>query len=206
MIGLSTKQYLLYKRILDIVVSFAGLIALFPLFMIVAIAIRMESRGPIVFSQKRVGRNGKLFTFYKFRSMVYGAERMRQRLHLLDETVGPIFKMQKDPRITRVGRMLRRSSIDELPQLFNVLKGDMSLVGPRPPLPEEVAKYTPRQLKRLLVKPGITCLWQISGRSNISFYEWIELDIYYIQYRSFLLDFKILLRTVPVVIHGKGAY
>ena len=204
--NLSLRQYRICKRLLDVAVSLIGLIFLFPLFVITAIAIKLDSRGPIIFCQTRVGKDGKEFTFYKFRSMIQGAERLKNHLRSLDETAGPIFKMKKDPRITKVGKFLRHWSIDELPQLFNVLKGNMSLVGPRPPLPEEVAKYTPHQRKRLSVAPGITCLWQISGRSDISFYEWMELDIYYIQYRSFLLDLKILLRTIPVVIQGKGAY
>ena len=200
------RKYLFYKRMLDVALSFLGLIVLSPLFIVVAITIKIDSRGPIIFVTKRVGKGGKEFLFYKFRSMISGADRLRDSLHHLSETTGPIFKIKEDPRITKVGRFLRHTSMDELPQLFNVLKGDMSLVGPRPPLPEEVREYTPHQKKRLSVVPGITCLWQISGRSNISFYEWIELDIYYIENRSFLLDLKILIRTIPVVISGEGAY
>ena len=143
---------------------------------------------------------------HKFRSMVCGAEKLKEGLRHLDDTDGPIFKIKDDPRVTGIGKYLRRHSFDELPQLFNVLKGDMSLVGPRPPLPEEVREYTSHQRQRLSVIPGLTCLWQVSGRSDISFYEWIELDIYYIEHRSFLLDFKILIRTIPVVIVGHGGY
>lgn len=203
---LRMARYLFFKRLFDIIISFFALIVLFPLLIIVALVIKLDSRGPVIFIQKRVGKDGEEFLFYKFRSMVHGAERLKEHLHHLSETDGPIFKIKHDPRITRIGRFLRKTSIDELPQFFNVLKGNMSLVGPRPPLPEEVAKYTPHQLKRLSIKPGLTCLWQISGRSNISFYEWIELDIYYINYMSFLLDLKILIRTIPVVITGRGAY
>ena len=199
-------KYLICKRALDMTLSFLALIMLFPLFVIIAIMIKFDSRGPIIFTSKRVGKDGKEFMLYKFRSMVKEAERLKGDLKHLNETDGPIFKIKRDPRITRVGRILRRTSMDELPQFFNVLKGDMSIVGPRPPLPSEVKEYTLHQMKRLSVIPGLTCLWQISGRSNISFYEWIELDIYYIQHRSFMLDLKILIRTIPVVIIGKGAY
>jgi len=198
--------YLFFKRIFDIVFSLVALILLLPVFIVIAILIKIDSPGPIFFVQRRVGKGEKEFLFYKFRSMVHGADKMRDRLHHLNETQGPIFKIKRDPRTTKMGKFLRKSSMDELPQLLNVLKGEMSLVGPRPPLPEEVAKYTPHQLNRLTITPGITCLWQISGRSNISFYEWIELDIYYIQNRSFSLDLKILIRTIPVVLSCKGAY
>ena len=200
------KKYLIYKRLFDIIISCLGLIALFPFFIVIAAAIKLNSKGPIIFAQNRTGKDGKKFRFYKFRSMVHEAETLKDEVRSLSEVEGPIFKIKKDPRITKLGRFLRKSSIDELPQLFNVLKGDMSLVGPRPPLPEEVKQYTPHQMQRLSVWPGITCLWQISGRSEISFYEWIELDIYYIEHRSFLLDLKILVRTIPVVLSGKGAY
>ncbi len=204
--GFKKTQYLILKRLFDIIISFLVIMLLFPLFIIITIAIKLDSKGPVLFSQKRVGENGRTFAFYKFRSMVHGAEALRVKLEGLSEVEGPIFKIKQDPRITRLGKFLRHASIDELPQFFNVFKGDMSLVGPRPPLPKEVEKYTPHQMKRLSAKPGLTCLWQISGRSNVSFYEWVELDIYYIQYRSFLLDLKILIRTIPVVIIGKGAY
>ena len=206
MIQARLNTYTRFKRLFDILISFMLLILLFPLFMILAIAIKLGSNGPLVFCQKRVGKNGKEFTLYKFRSMRHGAEESKSRLRYLDETVGPIFKIKEDPRITKVGRFIRKYSIDELPQLFNVLKGQMSLVGPRPPLPEEVREYTHHQRRRLSVVPGLTCLWQISGRSELSFYEWIELDIYYIEHRSFLLDLKIIIRTIPVVVTGKGAY
>jgi len=203
---LSPDKYIIYKKSLDIALSFLILVVLFPLLAIVAILIRLDSKGPIIFGQKRTGKDGKEFTLYKFRSMIHGAEELKESLRYLDETTGPVFKIRHDPRITKVGRFLRRSSVDELPQLFNVLKGDMSLVGPRPLPTGEAEQYTPYQRRRLSVKPGITCLWQISGRSEISFYEWIELDIYYIEHRSFLFDLKILIRTIPVVVTGKGAY
>jgi len=200
------RKYLICKRLFDIVISCLGLIILFPFFIIVAAAVKLNSKGPIMFVQNRTGKDGKEFRFYKFRSMVHEAENLKDKVRSLSEVEGPIFKIKKDPRITKLGRFLRKSSIDELPQLFNVLKGDMSLVGPRPPLPDEVTQYTPHQFQRLSVPPGITCLWQVSGRSEVSFYEWIELDIYYIEHRSFLLDLKILIRTIPVVLSGEGAY
>jgi len=201
-----SREYLISKRLFDIVISCLGLIVLFPFFIVVAAVIKLNSKGPIIFVQNRTGKDGKEFRFYKFRSMVHEAENLKDKVRSLSEVEGPIFKIKKDPRITKLGRFLRKSSIDELPQLFNVLKGDMSLIGPRPPLPEEVGQYTPHQMQRLSVLPGITCLWQISGRSEVSFYEWIELDIYYIEHRSFLLDLKILIRTIPVVLGGEGAY
>ena len=200
------QKYIFCKKILDKTLSLSAIILLFPFFLIAAIVVKLDSRGPVIFGQTRVGKNGKEFTLYKFRSMRHGAEELKSRLRHLDETVGPIFKIKEDPRITKVGKFIRKYSIDELPQLFNILKGQMSLVGPRPPLPEEVQEYTPHQRRRLSVVPGLTCLWQISGRSELSFYEWIELDIYYIEHRSFLLDLKIIIRTIPVVVTGKGAY
>jgi len=204
--GLNLKKYIIYKKLLDIVLSFSMLVVLFPLLIIVAILIRLDSKGPIIFGQKRIGKDGKEFTLYKFRSMIHGAEELKESLRYLDETTGPVFKIKDDPRITKIGRFIRKYSIDELPQLFNVLKRDMSLVGPRPLPVEEAEQYTPYQRRRLSVVPGLTCLWQISGRNELSFYEWIELDIYYIKHRSFLLDLKIIMRTIPVVVTGKGAY
>jgi exopolysaccharide biosynthesis polyprenyl glycosylphosphotransferase len=194
------------KRPLDAVLSLVGLLLLSPVFLLLAILIRADSRGPIFFRQTRIGKDGREFVFYKFRSMVQDAEAMKNKLMHLNELTGPVFKISDDPRITSIGRFLRRTSLDELPQLINVLKGDMSLVGPRPPLPAEVANYESWQRQKLAVLPGITCLWQISGRNHIGFTEWMRLDIEYIRRQSFGLDMKILLRTLPAVLLRKGAY
>jgi exopolysaccharide biosynthesis polyprenyl glycosylphosphotransferase len=195
-----------FKRAADVVVSALGMVLGFPLACLIALAIKLDSPGPVLFRQVRVGQGGKPFVFYKFRSMYAGAEGIKREYLHLNEMDGPVFKLFNDPRITRVGRLLRKSSLDELPQLYNVFINDMSLVGPRPPVPEEVRLYKPWQMRRLAVKPGITCLWQVSGRSYIGFDEWMRLDIQYIQNRSFLLDLRILAMTVPAVISGKGAY
>jgi exopolysaccharide biosynthesis polyprenyl glycosylphosphotransferase len=194
------------KRAIDVLGSVVGLILFLPFLPIVALAIKLTSPGPVLYRSIRLGRGGRPFVFYKFRSMVDGAHESRNFIQHLNEAEGPVFKIANDPRVTRVGRFMRRTSIDELPQLLNVLRGDMSLVGPRPPIPEEVEKYEPWQKRRLDVKPGITCLWQISGRSKLGFNEWMRLDIQYIQHQSFLLDQKILLRTLPAVISRDGAY
>jgi exopolysaccharide biosynthesis polyprenyl glycosylphosphotransferase len=194
------------KRILDVAGALLALIITSPVLLLAALAIRLESRGPILYRSTRVGRNGRPFTFLKLRSMVHGADRHRHHLKHLNEADGPVFKITNDPRVTRVGRLLRVSSIDEIPQFLNVLRGEMSLVGPRPPIPEEVAQYEPWQLRRLDVRPGITCLWQISGRSRIGFQEWMRLDLEYIRNQSFALDMKILLRTIPAVLSREGAY
>lgn len=194
------------KRTMDIFSSLIGLLLLTPFFLTIALIIKLTSRGPVFYRSKRCGKKGRVFTFYKFRSMVKDADNILGTLKDKNEKDGPIFKIRKDPRVTRVGRFMRKLSIDELPQLWNVLKGDMSLVGPRPPTQEEVEKYEDWQLKRLEIKPGITCLWQIRGRSKLSFKEWVELDIYYIEHWSLLSDLKILFQTIPVVLRGKGAY
>jgi exopolysaccharide biosynthesis polyprenyl glycosylphosphotransferase len=194
------------KRALDIVGAALGLTLGAPLLGLIAAAIRLDSPGPIIFRQTRVGANGERFEMYKFRSMFEGAEEELDELRDLNEVDGPIFKMKDDPRVTRVGRILRRTSLDELPQLWNVLRGDMSLVGPRPPLPSEVTEYREWHKKRLEVRPGVTGLWQVSGRSLVSFDEQCLLDIYYIENWSLWLDFKILLRTIPQVLFGNGAY
>lgn len=198
--------YQLMKRAIDIIGAAALLLVLSPIFLLIAICIRIDSRGPIIFRQKRLGFKGRGFVFYKFRSMSTDAEASRGEILHLNEVSGPIFKMKNDPRITRIGRFMRRYSIDELPQIFNVLKGDMSFVGPRPPLPDEVEDYEDWQLQRLSITPGITCLWQISGRSNIGFDEWVQLDIKYINTRSLWLDLVILAKTIPAVLTGDGAY
>lgn len=195
------------KRSTDIVGSLAGIIVLSFLFLVISVWIKIEDpRGPVFFSQKRIGKNGKEFNMYKFRSMVTDAEERLKELLALNETTGAMFKMKNDPRVTRVGRFIRKTSIDELPQLFNVLKGDMSLVGPRPPLPREVEEYTSYDKQRLLVMPGCTGLWQVSGRSNIGFKEMVELDLQYIQNRTFLFDIKIIFKTVLVLFGSKDAF
>ena len=194
------------KRIMDIILGGLGLIIALPIMGVLALAIKMDSPGPIFFIQKRIGRNGKPFMAYKFRSMVADAERLKPQLQQLNEADGPLFKIKDDPRLTRVGRFLRRTSLDELPQIFNVLKGEMSLVGPRPALPEEVAAYEPWHRKRLEALPGMTGLWQVSGRSNLGFDEMVMLDIYYVENWSPGLDLSILIRTIPKVLVGEGAY
>ena len=195
------------KRALDIVASALGMILLAPVFLAIAIAVKLSSPGPVFFSQVRVGRYGRHFNFYKFRSMRQDAEALKDGLKKQNESKdGVIFKMKDDPRITKVGRFLRRTSLDELPQLWNVFIGDMSLVGPRPPVPSEVQEYTLEDRKRLDVIPGITCLWQIKGRSEIPFHEQVRLDKEYILAPGIWKDVVILLKTIPAIIGGKGAY
>jgi len=196
----------LVKRPFDVVSSLVGLLLLSPVFLVLAIVVKLDSPGSVFFRQQRVGKNGATFDFYKFRSMVQEAEELKKRLLHLNEVDGPAFKISDDPRVTRIGKFMRRTSIDELPQLWNVLRGDMSLVGPRPPLPCEVEHYEGWQREKLLVVPGITCLWQISGRSHIGFTEWMRLDIEYIRKQSLGLDLKILARTLPAVVSRRGAY
>lgn len=195
------------KRVLDVVGAAVLAVVLSPLLALVMLAIRLDSPGPVFFAQERVGRHGHRFRIFKFRSMYVDAEERKAALLAQNEMEGGVvFKMKDDPRITRVGRFIRRGSIDELPQLWNVLKGDMSLVGPRPPLPSEVADYTPEDRRRLEVVPGITCIWQVSGRSEIPFHQQVELDVAYIESQSLWLDLSLLLRTIPAVLLGKGAY
>jgi exopolysaccharide biosynthesis polyprenyl glycosylphosphotransferase len=196
----------LIKRGMDIAVAVVGFTLGAPLLALIALAIRLDSPGPIIFHQTRVGVAGKLFKIYKFRSMREGAEEELERLLELNEAQGCLFKIRDDPRMTRVGRFLRRISLDELPQLWNVLRGEMSLVGPRPPTPDEVANYQEWHKRRLDGRPGMTGLWQVSGRSLLSFDETVLLDVYYIENWSLWLDLKILLRTVPAVLLGNGAY
>jgi exopolysaccharide biosynthesis polyprenyl glycosylphosphotransferase len=197
----------LVKRLFDMVASAVLLVLLLPLLALVALAIRLESPGPILFKQNRVGRWGRLFTMWKFRSMYTDAEARKAALMAENEMAGGVtFKMRNDPRVTRVGRFIRKTSIDELPQLWNVLRGDMSLVGPRPPVPAEVDQYSLSDRRRLEVIPGITCIWQISGRSEIPFEQQVELDVQYIESQSFWTDLKILLKTVPALLLGTGAY
>ena len=205
----SSMEFSLYeviKRLIDVVCSFLGVIVLSPLFIIIAIIIKMTSKGPVFFSQKRVGKNGKEFDMYKFRSMVVNAEELKEKLASQNEMSGPMFKMKDDPRVTKVGKFIRKTSIDELPQLWNVLKGDMSLVGPRPSLPKEVAQFEDWMYKRLEVKPGLTCYWQVSGRNNIDFEDWMKLDIKYVDERSTWIDIKLIFKTVFVLFGDKNAH
>ncbi|MED4281725.1 sugar transferase [Priestia megaterium] len=201
------KTYLVTKRSIDILGSLLGIVFLSWLFIIIAVIIKLEDpKGPIFFKQKRIGENGKEFNMYKIRSMVSNAEELLESLLQHNEVSGAMFKMKNDPRITKVGRFIRKTSIDELPQLWNVLKGDMSLVGPRPPLPREVDEYTLYQKQRLLVTPGCTGLWQVSGRNNVGFDEMVELDLQYIQKRTVTLDFYIILKTVKCILFPNSAY
>lgn len=198
--------YFFLKRAMDIFCSLAAIIVLLPLLIIVAVIISAISPGKFIYTQIRVGRNGRYFMMYKFRSMYINADEKLAELQETNEMDGPVFKMKHDPRITPIGRFIRKYSIDELPQLFNILFGDMSIVGPRPALPKEVAQYTLKDSERLLVKPGLTCIWQVSGRNNISFEEWMELDREYIRKRNTLFDIYLILKTIPTVIRGEGAY
>lgn len=194
------------KRLIDIAIIFISLPFLFPLIVLTALAIKLESPGPVIFKQIRVGKWGRPFTCYKFRSMRIDAEQVKQTLLDQNEVDGPVFKMQNDPRITRVGRIIRKTSIDELPQILNVVKGEMSIVGPRPAVPNEVLEYEFEQRRRLNAIPGLTGLQQVSGRSDLTFERWIELDMQYIAEQSIWRDLSIIIKTIPTVIFGKGAY
>lgn len=203
----TARSYLVMKRAIDIIGSFCGLVVLSILFVIIALLIKLEDpKGKVFFKQLRVGKDGKEFYMYKFRSMASDAEERLKELLALNEVSGAMFKMKDDPRVTRIGKFIRKTSVDELPQLLNVLRGDMSLVGPRPPLPREVAEYSAYDKQRLLVTPGCTGLWQVNGRSNVSFSKMVELDIEYIKNRSTILDVKILLKTVLVIFGSKDAF
>jgi len=194
------------KRMIDAVGAALALIVLSPLFLIISVLVKVTSDGLVFFKQKRVGLNGRLFSLYKFRSMYDHSEELLEKLKEKNEMCGPVFKMKDDPRVTPVGRMLRRFSLDELPQLLNVLRGDMSLVGPRPPVPGEVSEYMRKYRRRLSMRPGLTCTWQVSGRSNIKdFDSWVKLDLEYIDNWSLQRDFQIMFRTVPAVLFGVGA-
>lgn len=197
--------YHFVKRCMDIIGSLMGIIILSPLMLITIVAIKLESKGKVIFAQDRVGKDGKLFKMYKFRSMVQNAEELLKSLKDKNEMSGPMFKMKDDPRITNIGKFIRKTSIDELPQLFNVLKGEMSLVGPRPNLPREVCKFNVWQRQKLLAKPGITCYWQVMGRNKIGFEEWMKLDIKYIKDRNLLLDIKLIFKTFFVLFGDKNA-
>jgi exopolysaccharide biosynthesis polyprenyl glycosylphosphotransferase len=191
------------KTFLDFIISLLVVVILSPVFLIIALLIKLDG-GPIFFLQKRMGLNGRRFACIKFRTMVVDAERLQASLMSQNEQEGPVFKIKKDPRITKIGRFLRKTSLDELPQFFNVLQGNMSLVGPRPPIPSEVKQYKRWQTRRLSMKPGITCIWQVSGRNNIPFEQWMKLDMQYIDSWSLKLDFIILLKTIKVVFTGDG--
>ncbi len=200
-----TIGYKFFKRVIDVVCSLVGLLVLSPVLIIISILIKLESDGPIIFSQDRIGYKGQKFKMYKFRSMVVNAEELKKKLSEQNEMSGPMFKMKNDPRVTKVGKFIRKTSIDELPQLINILKGEMSLVGPRPSLPKEVKEFEPWMMERLEVKPGLTCYWQVSGRNSINFEDWMKLDIKYVRERSFWGDIKLILKTVFVLFGDKNA-
>lgn len=206
-LGALTPTYLITKRCFDFTASLIGLMLLSGIFLVLAVLIKIDDpHGKVFYSQTRLGKNGKNFQMWKFRSVVAGADKMVDKLLKKNDVEGAMFKIKDDPRITRVGRVIRKYSLDELPQLYNVLRGDMSLVGPRPPLPREVVKYTDYDRQRLIVVPGVTGLWQISGRNDLGFAEMVALDIHYINNACISEDLKILLKTVVVVIHPTGAY
>ncbi|OOM75810.1 UDP-N-acetylgalactosamine-undecaprenyl-phosphate N-acetylgalactosaminephosphotransferase [Clostridium puniceum] len=199
------KLYEFLKRIIDIICSSIGLIVLMPILLVVAIIIKIESKGPIIFEQDRVGKYGKVFKMYKFRSMVSNAEELKEKLADENERTGPMFKMKNDPRVTHIGKFIRKTSIDELPQLVNILKGEMSIVGPRPSLLKEVKQFEDWMLKRLNVKPGLTCYWQVAGRNDIEFEEWMKLDVKYVNERNILIDSILILKTFFVLFGDKHA-
>ncbi|WP_020471715.1 sugar transferase [Zavarzinella formosa] len=202
-----STAYLTAKRIADIVIASVMLVVLAPMFLIVSLCVKFTDGGPVFFRQKRVGRNGRVFDFYKFRSMVMDAEAKKAELMRKNKHANSItFKMCRDPRVTWVGRILRKTSVDELPQLWNVLTGEMTLVGPRPAVVSEVERYNLRERKRLGVTPGLTCIWQVSGRADLDFQQQVELDIRYIRERDFWMDIRLIVLTVPAVLSGKGAY
>jgi exopolysaccharide biosynthesis polyprenyl glycosylphosphotransferase len=196
---------IILKRLIDVLVSAVAMVLFIPIFLAISIAIKWTSTGPIFFSQKRIGYNGRTFNCLKFRTMVVDAEILKSQLKDMNEMDGPVFKIKNDPRVTQIGRFLRKTSLDELPQLINVFKGDMSLVGPRPPVPEEVYQYQLADRRRLSIRPGITCIWQASGRNDIPFDEWMKLDRQYIDNWSLWLDMKILFKTLAAVLFQRGA-
>ncbi|MBU3111057.1 sugar transferase [Clostridium lacusfryxellense] len=200
-----TYDYFIVKRVIDILGALVGIILLSPIMILTVIAIKFNSKGNIVFAQDRVGLNGKMFKMYKFRSMVSNAEELKKELMTENEMSGPMFKIKRDPRVTSVGRFIRKTSLDELPQLFNVLKGNMSLVGPRPNLPQEVSCFSMYHKQKLLAKPGLTCYWQVMGINNIGFEEWMDLDIKYIYERSTWVDIKLIIKTFFVLFGDENA-
>jgi len=197
--------YFIIKRIIDVVGALCGILLTSPIMIVVAIWIKLDSKGPVFFAQNRVGRGGRRFPIYKFRSMCPDAEGLLEKLAKDNEMSGPMFKIKEDPRITKIGRFIRKTSIDELPQLFNILKGEMSLVGPRPSLPKEVAQFTSFQKQRLEAKPGLTCYWQVGGRSNVSFEEWMEMDVEYLKDRNTVVDIVLIFKTVGVLFGDEKA-
>ena len=199
------NRYEKIMRFFDICLSSAALVVLSPLLLVIAILIYLEDKGPVIYSQTRIGKDGRAFKLYKFRSMCVDADEKLKDLQELNERDGPVFKIKNDPRVTKVGKFIRKTCIDELPQLVNIIKGDMSIVGPRPPLPNEVEQYNSYQKQRLLVVPGLTCYWQIQKGEETTFDEWVELDLKYIKERSILLDFRLILLTFKVILSGKGA-
>ena len=199
------NRYEKIKRFFDICLSTAALVVLSPLLLVIAILIYLEDKGPVIYRQTRIGKDGRAFKLYKFRSMCVDADERLRDLQKLNERDGPVFKIRDDPRVTKVGKFIRKTCIDELPQLVNIIKGDMSIVGPRPPLPNEVEQYNSYQKQRLLVVPGLTCYWQIQKGEETTFDEWVELDLKYIKERSILLDFRLILLTFKVILSGKGA-
>ena len=197
--------YFMIKRIIDIVGSLCGILLLSPIMITVGICIKLDSKGLIFFAQNRVGQDGRKFTMYKFRSMCSDAECLLDKLQAKNELSGPMFKIKEDPRVTKIGRFIRKTSIDELPQLFNILKGEMSLVGPRPSLPKEVAQFTPFQKQRLIAKPGLTCYWQVRGRSDVGFEEWMQMDVKYVEERNTWVDMGLIFSTVGVLFGDETA-
>lgn len=203
-ISFKLRVFLFLKRAFDLFCATIAFIILLPIFLIVIITIKLDSKGPAIYHQERVGKNGKLFKIYKFRSMCQNADELKEQLLKLNERDGPVFKITNDPRVTRVGKFLRRSSMDELPQLINIIRGDMSIVGPRPALPNEVNTYTEEQKQRLSVTPGLTCYWQIFHNANTTFDEWVEMDVKYIKNRSVSTDLKLIFKTIIFVFRRKN--
>ena len=197
--------YFIIKRIIDVIGALCGILIISPVMIVVGIWIKLDSKGPVFFAQKRVGQDGKRFMMYKFRSMCTNAEGLLKKLEADNEMSGPMFKIKEDPRITRIGKFIRKTSIDELPQLINILKGEMSIVGPRPSLPKEVAQFTSFQKQRLVAKPGLTCYWQVRGRSDVSFEEWMEMDVEYLMERNTLVDIVLIFKTVGVLFGDEKA-
>ncbi|MDU4912097.1 sugar transferase [Clostridium baratii] len=199
------ELYYFFKRFIDVIGAFLGLVVLSPIILIISILIKLDSNGPILFSQDRVGKDKKVFKMYKFRSMVVNAEELKSKLKEQNEMSGPMFKMKEDPRVTKIGKFIRKTSIDELPQLINVIKGEMSLVGPRPSLPKEVEQFEPWMMERFQVKPGLTCYWQVYGRNDIDFEDWMKLDIKYVRERNIFIDLKLIFKTVFVLFGDDSA-
>ncbi|CUP47593.1 glycosyltransferase [Clostridium baratii] len=202
---LKMELYYFFKRFIDVIGAFLGIVVLSPIILIISILIKLDSNGPILFSQDRVGKDKKVFKMYKFRSMVVNAEELKSKLKEQNEMSGPMFKMKEDPRVTKIGKFIRKTSIDELPQLINVIKGEMSLVGPRPSLPKEVEQFEPWMMERFQVKPGLTCYWQVYGRNDIDFEDWMKLDIKYVRERNIFIDLKLIFKTVFVLFGDDSA-